>query len=275
MVSIFPVLYLMRYGHRVSLIPAINLSQISEFSLVVASLGLAFGHINNQTVSLIIFVFVITSTTSTYMISYNHQLAQFFSRVLSTFRLKDLGVGGKSADQSLQTSPKPIVFLGFFREASAIIHEFELNSSQNGRHAILDDILVIDFNPVVYSELQRRGIECIYGDVAHMETLHHAKIHHAELVVSTIQDHILKGTDNERLLKKIRQLCPHAKAIVTADSTQKALELYNRGADFVFIPRIHSSSQVAQIIESGFRGGLDNVRDEQIAHLKMRDEVLA
>ncbi len=139
----------------------------------------------------------------------------------------------------------------------------------------LDDILVIDFNPVVYSELRRRGIECIYGDVAHMETLHHAKIHHAEMVISTIPDHILKGTDNERLLRKIRQLCPHAKAIVTADSPQKALELYNLGADFVFIPRIHSSSEVAQIIESGIRDGLDDVRAEQIAHLNTRDEVLA
>jgi len=272
--SIFPVLYLLRYGHRVSVIPALNLSQISEFSLVVASLGLAFGHINSQTVSLIIFVFVITSTTSTYMISYNHQLAQYVSRVLSTLRLRDLSQG-KAGIDSPQTAPKPIVFLGFFREASAIIHEFELSRSENGRHSLLDDMLVIDFNPVVFSELQRRGIECIYGDVAHMETLHHARIHHAELVISTIPDHMLKGTDNERLLKKIRQLCPHAKAIVTADSAQKALGLYDRGADFVFIPRMHASAQVAQIIESGMRDGLDQVRTEQIAHLKMRDEVLA
>ena len=62
---------------------------------------------------------------------------------------------------------------------------------------------------------------------------------------------------------------------LSADSPQKALTLYNRGADFVFIPRIHSSSQVAQIIESGLREGLEDVRAEQIAHLKMRDEVLA
>jgi Kef-type K+ transport system membrane component KefB len=272
-VSIFPVLYLMRYGHRVSLVPAINLSQISEFSLVVASLGLAFGHINSQTVSLIIFVFVITSTTSTYMISYNHQIFGFLSRMLSTLRLKDLARPG--AGESPLTSPKPVVFLGFFREASSIIHEFELSNSENGRHSLLDDILVIDFNPLVYSELKRRGVECIYGDVAHMETLHHAKIHEAKLVVSTIPDQILKGTDNARLLKKIRQLCPHAKAIVTADSPQKALELYERGADFVLIPSMHGSAEVAQIIESGLRQGLDGVRAEQIAHLKERDEVLA
>lgn len=271
--SIFPVLYLMRFGHRVSLVPAINLSQISEFSLVVASLGLALGHVNSQVVSLIIFVFVITSTTSTYMINYNYQLQRFFSRVLSFVRLRD--IGSKTESDDLAGAPKPIVFLGFFREASAILHEFEMRNSGDQRHSLLDDVLVIDFNPEVYSELRRRNIECIYGDIAHMETLHHADIHDAKLVVSTIPDQMLKGTNNERLLKKIRQLAPHAKAIVTADSPQSALDFYDLGADFVFIPRIHSSAEVAQVIETGLRSDLEDVRTEQMNQLKMRDEVLA
>jgi hypothetical protein len=54
----------------------------------------------------------------------------------------------------------------------------------------------------------------------------------------------------------------------------EALNLYDRGADFVFIPRMHASAQVAQVIESGLREGLDDVRTEQIAHLRMRNEVL-
>ena len=271
--AITPVLYFLRYGHRVSLIPAINLSQISEFSLVVASLGLAFGHINSQTVSLIIFVFVITSTTSTYMISYNHQIAAWMSRGLRKLRIRDVDAGTPELEQS---APKPIVFLGFFREASAIIHEFELKAGPAGqRRNMLDDIMVIDFNPVVYSELQRRGIDVLYGDVAHMETLHHAKIHDAELVICTIPDQILKGTTNERILRKIRQLCPHTQAIVTADGPQKALALYDRGADFVFIPRIHSSAQMAQIIELGMQEGFERIREEETGRLKLRDEVLA
>lgn len=271
--SIFPVLYVMRYGHRVSLLPAINLSQISEFSLVVASLGLALGHINNQAVSLIIFVFVITSVTSTYMINYNHQIFSWLSRLLSTLGLKDLGDGKDS--ESVDKPSKAVVFLGFFREASAILHEFELDGHENGRHRLLDEILVIDFNPVVYGELQRRRIACVYGDVAHMDTLHHAKIHDAELVISTIPDQILKGTDNARILKEIRKLSPHAKAIVTADGPQKALDLYDRGADFVIIPRLHSAAQIAQIIESAMRDGLEDVRDEQVEQLRVRNEVLA
>jgi Kef-type K+ transport system membrane component KefB len=274
-VSIFPVLYSLGSGHRVSLVPAINLSQISEFSLVVASLGLALGHIDNRVVSLIIFVFVITSVTSTYMINYNYSLYKFFSRLLSAMRLKDIGDEGETAGEHGEATHKPIVFLGFFREASAILHEFELKGSDGDRHSLLDEVLVIDFNPQVYSELRRRGIDCLYGDIAHIETLHHAKIHDAELVVSTIPDNILKGTDNLRLLRQARQLCPRARVIVTADGTQRALELYDLGADFVFIPRIHSSAQMAQIIEVGLREGLDEIRTEQIEHLRMRNEVLS
>ena len=62
---------------------------------------------------------------------------------------------------------------------------------------------------------------------------------------------------------------------MTADSPQEALHLYDPGADFVFIPRLHSSAQVADVIESAMREGLQNTRDEQIAHLNVRDEVLA
>lgn len=54
-------------------------------------------------------------------------------------------------------------------------------------------------------------------------------------------------------------------------SPQRALELYKLGADFVFIPRIHSSAQVTEIIELGLVHGLDQVREEQMTKLKARD----
>jgi hypothetical protein len=39
-----------------------------------------------------------------------------------------------------------------------MVQEFELSGNETGRHHLLDEILVIDFNPEVYSELQRRRI---------------------------------------------------------------------------------------------------------------------
>ena len=62
---------------------------------------------------------------------------------------------------------------------------------------------------------------------------------------------------------------------MTADSPQEALHLYDRGVDFVFIPRLHSSAQVGDLIESAMREGLQNAVMNRFAHLNVRDEVLA
>src|SRR6185436_45934 len=97
-------------------------------------------------------------------------------------------------------------------------------------HWMLQRLLVIDFNPHVHAELGRRGIACMYGDVSNMQTLHHAEVHDARLVVSTIPDSILRGTNNLRLLKQARRLCAHAKVIVTANRAASALALYEAGA---------------------------------------------
>jgi voltage-gated potassium channel Kch len=155
------------------------------------------------------------------------------------------------------------------------MHEFELSRTTGDRRTLLDEVLVIDFNPEVHAELQRRGIACVYGDVAHMDTLHHAHIHAAALVVSTIPNAMLKGTDNLRLLRQARTLCPHAHVMVTAESIPVALQLYQQGADFVFLPRLHSAAQMAAVMEEGFQHGFETLRDAQITQLRQRNEVLA
>jgi voltage-gated potassium channel Kch len=141
--------------------------------------------------------------------------------------------------------------------------------------AMLERLLVIDFNPDVHAELMRRGIACRYGDVANMDTLHHAGAHDAKLVVSTIPDAILKGTDNLRLLKLARRLWPHAKVIVTGNRAASALALYEAGADFVFVSRLHSAAQMAAILEQALDDDFEQVRNEHIAQIRRRREVLA
>jgi voltage-gated potassium channel Kch len=188
--------------------------------------------------------------------------------------IKDLDADGAGEETPSKIAEKDIVLLGFFREASSLVHEFELKETGRGRHPLLDNLLIIDFNPEVYAELNRRGIACLYGDIANMETLRHAHIQHAELVICTIPDHILKGTTNSRMLKQARQICPSAEVIVTADRINQALELYDEGADFVFIPRLHSTADLAKVIESGLREGFKALKTQHISDLRRRDEVL-
>jgi voltage-gated potassium channel Kch len=144
-----------------------------------------------------------------------------------------------------------------------------------GPHPVLRELLVIDFNPAVLAELGRRGLRSVYGDVASMDTLHHAKVSGARLVVCTLTDSVLKGTTNERILGQVRRLCPEAEAIVASDTLEGALALYAAGADFVFIPRIHSAHRMAEVIRTAREEGLRLLREEERAGLGERREVLA
>ena len=169
-----------------------------------------------------------------------------------------------------------MVFLGFFRDASSILYELEHDGAAVEEQAILDKILVIDFNPTVMRELRRRGISCVYGDIAHADTLRHAGIEDAKLVVSSITDDILRGTNNLRLLQNVRDaLAQGAKVVLTTEHIPQALSFYEAGADFVFIPRLYSAAACARILRKGLNDGFLEVRTQAIGHLSQRQEVLA
>lgn len=269
--SIFPVLYLMKNGLRASLIPSINLAQMSEFSLVIASIGLSFQHIDPQAVGILTFVFAITSVLSTYMIQYNHQIQGIMAPVLIKAGFSDVDRDG--SEQKVMETPREIVFLGFFREASSIFHEME--SLEDGSESSLTRrVMVIDFNPVVHQELNKRGVKCIYGDISSVDTLHHAHLEPAKVVVSTIPDSILRGTTNLNILHLARRICPEARVIVAANTIQTARHLYEEGADFVYVPRIHSARQAAEVIAKALTQSLDSYRKEQMRDLVERREIL-
>ena len=271
-VSVFPVLYFMGSGLRASLIPAINLAQVSEFSLVIASLGLMLNHVGRHLVAVLTIVFAITSVTSTYLIAYNHEIQAWLSQILGKVGFKV--IQDADLERSGAEEEKSIVFLGFFREASSILHEFELKPDNGGAHSLLKRIMVIDFNPAVHRELNRRGIKCLYGDIASMDTLHHAQIHSAKVVISTIIDPILKGTNNLRLMRHAKHLCPEAQVVVAADTIRGAIELYEAGADFVYVPRLHSASYMADLLSRAVDEGFQEFREVEMRHLATRQEVL-
>jgi Kef-type K+ transport system membrane component KefB len=272
--SVVPILYALRLGHRTSLLPAINLAQVSEFSIVIASLGFARHQITADVVTVVIITFAVTSVVSTYMINASHSLQRALSAVLKLLRIKDLEVGENEIEQ-VEGRPETIVFLGFYRDASSILLELEGAGTAVEAQLMLDKVLVIDFNPTVMRELRNRGITCVYGDIAHPDTLHHAGIANAELILCSIPDDILRGTNNTRLLRNARTTCPKARVMLTTEHIPQALEFYKSGADFVYIPRLHSASEIARILKSGLEDGFEAARAAEVERLSVRREVLA
>jgi Kef-type K+ transport system membrane component KefB len=275
--SVVPILYGLRLGHRASLIPAINLAQVSEFSIVIASLGLStqpHSQITTDVVTIVIITFAITAVVSTYMINSSHSVQRVLSRGLKVLRIGDLD-SATDAQEKPERRHETVVFLGFFRDASSILHEFEHGADATATKELLSKLLVIDFNPRVMRELRDRGISCIYGDVAHADTLRHAGIEEAELVISSITDDILRGTNNLRMLKNVRAACPKARVMLTTEHIPQALSFYAAGADFVYLPRLHSAVEIAAMLKRGLVEGFDTMRAEEMERLSQRHEVLA
>jgi hypothetical protein len=273
---VVPILYALRLGLRTSLLPAINLAQVSEFSIVIASLGLARtpAQISPDVLTIVIITFALTSVVSTYMINSSHRVQRVLANALRVLRVRDLD-SVESAQERSETRHETFVFLGFFRDASSILHEFEHDGTPIQVKEFLSKILVVDFNPTVMRELRARGIACIYGDVAHADTLRHVGIQDAELVVSSITDDILRGTSNLRMLRNIRATCPKAKVMLTTEHIPQALNFYEAGADFVYIPRLHSAPEIARILKTGLQDGFEKARAGEIERLSARREVLA
>jgi voltage-gated potassium channel Kch len=264
--SITPILHALKQGNRVSFIPALNLAQISEFSLVICAIGLSFGHIDASIMSVIVYTLVITSVLSSYGIQYNHQIYLFLRPWMSRIGMKDL------SDEEMAHAPhrdsRPIFFLGFSRYASSLLHELVEDDP-----VLAAQIGVVDFNPQVKQELDRRGIYNIYGDISHRDTLDHANVQGAQVLVCTIPDSILKGTTNERMLLQLKALAPQAQVVVTADFFYAAKRLYDQGAAFVFVPRVMSIRELAEVVRAALAGNLATVREKENAEIQRREKL--
>lgn len=268
----FLPLYLMKQGLRASLLPAINLAQISEFSLVVTQTGLIAGHIQGETASAASFAFVVLAVLSTFAIGRSDQFSRLAIRFLKRLGFRDLdrhqaGEGGHGA--GTHGERRRIVILGFFRAASALLNEIERRDE-----AMLDHIGVVDFNPLVFKTLSARGLHVTYGDISNVDTLVHAGVGSAEIIILSVPDSLLKGANNEKLVRHVRSLNPTAKIISTADRLSDVEDQYVAGADYVTVTRLTDAQELFAAIEAAENGLLADKRAETDALLKERREVL-
>ncbi|MBL0266953.1 MAG: cation:proton antiporter [Leptospiraceae bacterium] len=228
---IYPLVRLAGNSHRSALLSSMNLTQISEFSPVIATLGLKYGHISETTFSLLLYGLGITAVTSTYTIKYNLQIYNFIQNILNRLRKKPSIHGLRDTENAEVENDYPIVILGFHRGARAFIDEIKIINP-----TLLEKIMVVDYNLEVLKELSNFGMKGIFGDIGSSDTLTHALIHDAAMIISTVPDLLLKGTSNLKLTKVCRELSPDAVIYATAEMPEQIPALEQAGANFVILP---------------------------------------
>jgi voltage-gated potassium channel Kch len=243
--TVYPLLSLAGSGRRTCFIASLNLSQISEFSLVVATMGIGYGHIEQRIVSLIIYAMAITSVLTSYFIKGNHDAYMVFNHFL-----EKLGFPSKARESSTEkvTGYYPVVLLGFHRGARAFICRIEEIAPD-----LLKKILVIDFNLEVLKELNDRNIKGIFGDISSMDTLENSHVAESEIILSTIPDMLLKGTNNQSIVTTCRAVAPNAVIVATADSVDQIEDLKASGANEVILPYTLIGDHLAQFVKETCR----------------------
>jgi voltage-gated potassium channel Kch len=264
-VTVGPTLYGLKYGSRVGTLCSIATAQSGEFALVIAALGVSLGQIDASITSVLALTLVITSTLSTYMIMANHALARRFVAALKRIGVDERPEPTTGFDP--HEGPRDVVLLGFHRAASSLIHECQ--GTAYGR-----DLLVVDFSPEVHRGLTRLDINIVYGYISHLDTMEHAGLEEAGIVLSTVSEDFLRGTDNITMLRQVRRLNPRARVILTAETLDRARQMYAEGADYVILPRIETAHAIVDVLDAIERGELDDLRARSIANLADRSEVL-
>jgi voltage-gated potassium channel Kch len=188
---------------------------------------------------------------------------------LKKLGLRDLDHAHTGHGEAAHGPAKRIYILGFFRTASSLLEELKRTDE-----ALLEQLGVVDFSPVARKGLVARGIHTIYGDISQRDTLLHAGITKAEILICSVPDSLLKGTTTEKLVRQLRELAPDAKILATTEILTNVPVLYAAGADYVSIGRIEEARDLCEAIQAANDGLLLDKRAQLDERLATRREVL-
>lgn len=224
------IMGIMGFRKRTSFFVGVTVAQISEFSLILAVLGLKLGHITEETVALITAVGIITITTSTYLIIYADSIFKRISWLLSIFER------GKTKKELLFLSKeleKPIIMIGYGRTGESIASNLEKKN-----------LLVLDSDPEVINQLKEERIDYIFGDMRDSEIFERINLEKANVIISTSPDF----EDNLALLRDLKAFRKKPKIILRAETEQEARFLYAEGANYVLLPNFTAGQYLGKNI---------------------------
>lgn len=244
------------YTKRTSFKTAVTMAQISEFSLVLASLALSKGRVSEDFGSILTLVALITIAISTYLMLYSDQIYDRFEKHLSMFERAKTQYEQKESRQHYE-----LVLFGYQRGGHEFVKVFKSMKKQ---------FVVVDYDPDVIDNLENSGIDYIYGDAGDAELLEEVHLNKSRLVVSTITDY----ATNRFLVSLVEKANPNAVVIVHADTLEQAAELYELGASYVMLPHYIGSEKIGAFIH---KNGLNKAefrkfRDKHLAYLQSHFE---
>lgn len=243
------IMNLLGYRRRTTFLTGMTIGQVSEFSLILASLAFNLGHISSEILSLITLVAIITIVGSSYLIIYSDTVYQYTEDILKYLELKRNKTESRNQNEIYE-----MLLFGYDRVGIDFVNAFK---------KLEKSFLVIDFNPASIERMREEQIPCRFGDAEDSEFLHELTLSQVKLAVSTIPD--LKT--NILLTQKIKQANNKSIVIIICHDLQQAKKLYDAGATYVVVPHYLGARYASNMIT---RLGFDHTafKEEREKHLE-------
>ncbi|MFN0067220.1 MAG: cation:proton antiporter [Limisphaerales bacterium] len=267
LLTVMPPVFLLGQSRRAGFLTAVNLMQVSEFSLVLVSLGVGLKHLDQAAAAPVFVAFALTAVLSSYAIPGADRLFQFAAPMLDRLGLRDR-TGHSTIDSSLEGEPD-IYLLGLYREGSSLLEEISRHEPE-----LLPRLKILDFNPNTYYALRRRQLRVTYGDIGQRDVLVHAGLPNARIILIPLAASVLRGVPLDRLLRNARALNPRAIIIVIAEQLAEVAALRAAGADHVVAPRLLVAAELLSVLRAADGELLGQKRAELDRALADRDEVI-
>ncbi|EAZ89694.1 cation:proton antiporter [Crocosphaera chwakensis] len=231
---------IMGYQKYTSTITSLSLSQISEFSLIIATLGLELGHINENVLGLITLVGLITMGVSTYMIIDSHTIYEKLLPIVSHLNKLIPHYHQKLGDlDAVNVYNVDIILFGLGRYGGSLIKALQGSGLQ---------VLGVDFNPELVRTWRHKGILAFYGDAEDPEFAATLPLNKAKWVISTLPGQRVGLT----LLHTLEYQKFQGKIAVTSHTEREMEILKNAGSDLVLLPFRDAAHEAARLLVSDF-----------------------
>jgi len=246
------------YTKQTSFKSAAMLGQAGEFSIIFIALAVNRNLLDNQILTAITVVALISIATSTYIITYLDKIYKHLEDYLRVFE-RD-----KPRPEADHRKRYDLALFGYQKGG----HEFLRAFQQLKRPYV-----VVDYDPEMIEAMEHKKIHCIYGDAADPELLEEIGLNNAKLIVSMISDR----ATTEFLLDWVNKHNPEAAMICMGDTPKEAAELYDKGASYVMLPHYIGSEKISSFVK---RSGLskkefDKFRAKHLEHLASHKDAVA
>lgn len=224
---------------RITLVLAMGLSQIGEFSFILGQEGMALGLLARDQYSLILAGALLSITLNTPMFRLIHPLEKWLERFPRIQKLLD-------RYETLQTQTREgiqnhVVIVGYGRVGRHIVSLLR---------QMKIPCLVVDAEATHIEELSQQGIPNLYGDAANSEVLVHAGLTRARALV-------VAGPDEDASALVVaagRDLAPQLPIIARAATEEGTKQLTQLGAQEVIHPELEGGLEIVRhtLLQLGF-----------------------